>query len=135
MDKITLVEALDNIKNLCDGDDEFTIAYKTITRYIRDLENEELQLNTILEWIYLVLDGNRVSDFALSFPLVRMVYDKTQELEHYKTLCNKEKSKEGVSWKVFHKVCWKNENRPCSLSNFDIGFGECSEKVCPYYNS
>ena len=42
---------------------------------IRQLESALVQSNAILDWIQGVLDEDDVSDFALSFPIVREVLD------------------------------------------------------------
>lgn len=41
----------------------------------RELESALVMSNAILEWIQQVLDGEEVSDFGLSFPIVREVAD------------------------------------------------------------
>ena len=46
---------------------------------IRRLESEVTMLNAILENIELAMDGHKVSDFALSFPLVRRAADMFEE--------------------------------------------------------
>lgn len=43
------------------------------------IENELLLANALLEWIEMILDGEKLGDFALSFPIVRRVYDLTRE--------------------------------------------------------
>lgn len=42
---------------------------------VRSLENENILLNALLESIEEILDGKEVSDFILSFPVVKRVHD------------------------------------------------------------
>ena len=42
---------------------------------VRRMENDLVTALALLEWIQTVLDGKEVSDFALSFPIVREVSD------------------------------------------------------------
>lgn len=49
---------------------------------MRELENAYIVQGAILEWIQMILDGIEVSDFALSYPIVRQVWDLKQEASH-----------------------------------------------------
>jgi hypothetical protein len=49
---------------------------------MRELENAYIEQGAILEWIQRILDGIEVSDFALSYPIVRQVWDLKQEASH-----------------------------------------------------
>lgn len=48
---------------------------------LRDLKNELTQSNAVLEAINQILDGGEPSDFMLSFPMVRKVWDLKQKGE------------------------------------------------------
>ena len=41
----------------------------------RALENAYILTESMLEWIECALDGKAVSDFAMTFPIVRKAYD------------------------------------------------------------
>lgn len=43
------------------------------------LENQLVLTKSLLEWIELILNNVEVSDFALSFPIVRRVYELKKE--------------------------------------------------------
>lgn len=49
---------------------------------VRELESAYIEQGAILEWIQMILDGKEVSDFALSYPIVRQVWDLKQEAKH-----------------------------------------------------
>lgn len=49
---------------------------------VRELENAYIEQGAILEWIQMILDGKEVSEFALSYPIVRQVWDLKQEASH-----------------------------------------------------
>jgi len=51
-------------------------AIKAAVSFSRELELEILMNNAILESIYKITNGESVSDFELSFPIVRRVADK-----------------------------------------------------------
>jgi hypothetical protein len=38
-------------------------------------ENQLIMANSLLEWIEMILNGEELADFALSFPIVRRVND------------------------------------------------------------
>ena len=46
---------------------------------VRELKNAYIEQGAILEWIQAILDGKEVSDFALSYSIVRQVWDLKQE--------------------------------------------------------
>lgn len=48
---------------------------RKIAEIIRVLENQLVESNTVLEAISDLLDGKEVSDFMLSFPIVRQIDD------------------------------------------------------------
>jgi hypothetical protein len=43
---------------------------------LRTYKNEIVTMGSIIEWIGDILDGKEVSDFGLSFPIVRRVYEQ-----------------------------------------------------------
>ena len=49
---------------------------------MRELENAYIMQGMILEAIQGILDDKEVSDFAMSFPMVRRVWDLKQEASH-----------------------------------------------------
>lgn len=49
---------------------------------VRELENAYIEQGAILEWIQMILDGKEVSEFALSYTIVRQVWDLKQEASH-----------------------------------------------------
>ncbi len=53
-----------------------------LSKDVRALENAYIEQGAILEWIQRILDGIEVSDFALSYPIVRQVWDLKQEASH-----------------------------------------------------
>ena len=46
-----------------------------------ELMNEVVQQGAVLEWIDDILNGEEVSDFALSFPIVSRVHSMVKTLE------------------------------------------------------
>ena len=50
-----------------------------LSKDVRALENAYIEQGSILEWIQMILDGKEVSDFALSYSIVRQVWDLKQE--------------------------------------------------------
>jgi len=50
----------------------------------RSIENDYIEAMTILDWIEEVLDGNQVSELALSYPVVRKADDMMQYIEMLK---------------------------------------------------
>lgn len=48
---------------------------------VRGLENQLYLMGSQLEWIEAILDGKEVSDFAMSFPIVRRVWELRQITE------------------------------------------------------
>ena len=50
----------------------------------RNLETQLVLANSILEWIEIALDGKELDGFALSFSIVRRVYDlhKKAQIDH-----------------------------------------------------
>lgn len=42
---------------------------------IRELENAYVEVSAILEWVEAALTGREVSEFAESFPIVRLAMD------------------------------------------------------------
>jgi hypothetical protein len=52
------------------------------------LENAFVLDESILEWIEEVLNGKPVSEFALSFPIVRRVYDVKKERDDLELAAN-----------------------------------------------
>jgi hypothetical protein len=47
----------------------------------RVTKNEIITLQSIIDWIIDIIDGEEVSDFGLSFPIVRRVYERLHEVE------------------------------------------------------
>lgn len=54
---------------------------RKIAETIRGLENEAVQANAMLEAIEEILDGKEVSDFMLSFGVIRRVADLVECME------------------------------------------------------
>lgn len=51
---------------------------------LKKLENAVLLMGSQLEWIEMILEGKDISDFAMSFDIVRRVMEMKIELEHYR---------------------------------------------------
>ena len=47
----------------------------------RQIENDYIEAMTILDWIEEILDGNQVSELALSYTVVRKADDMMQYIE------------------------------------------------------
>ena len=56
---------------------------KDLKKQLRDKDNQLLLLETLLESIEKIIDGKQVSDFELSFPIVRKVDDLVYELNRF----------------------------------------------------
>ena len=54
---------------------------KELKKKFRNVESQLIALGSILDWIEIILDGDEVSDFALSFPIVRRVWDMMNSKE------------------------------------------------------
>ena len=48
---------------------------KNLKARLRNLESDYVYLDALMDAVGLVLDGKEPSDFVLSFPIVRRVYD------------------------------------------------------------
>lgn len=58
---------------------------RKIAEIIRGQQNELVQANAMLESIDELISGKEVSDFMLSFPLVRNVSDIVYQLEQFQS--------------------------------------------------
>ena len=55
--------------------EELETKYKECRKKCRALESQLILSCSIIEWIEAIIDGEKVDDFALSFPIVREVYN------------------------------------------------------------
>jgi len=55
--------------------EELEAKYKTCCKKCRALESQLILSCSIIGWIDEIIDNEQVDDFAMSFPLVRAVYD------------------------------------------------------------